>query len=47
MLQLPDRDPDGEQAVLERAVQVPGAHSSAGVHRGRGHAARGRRRDGR
>ena len=44
--QLPDRDPDGEQAVPQRAFQIPGAHSEAGVHRGRGHAARGRGGDG-
>lgn len=47
MIQLPDRDSDGQQAVPERAVQIPGAHPSAGVHGGRGHAARGRGGDGR
>ena len=45
--QLPDGDPDGEQAVPQRAFQIPGANSEAGVHRGPGHAAPGRGGDGR
>ncbi len=45
-LQLPDGDPDGEQAVPQRAVQVPGAHAETGVPGGAGHAPSCRGADG-
>lgn len=45
--QFPDGDPDRQQAVPQRALQVSGTHPEAGVRRGCGHAARGRGGDGR